>query len=490
MTGLICVPLYLRILGPEAYGLVGFFVATTALLGVLDLGITPAVNRQVARYRALATDAQTIRDFIRTTEIIYLAIGVGIGIVLFFLLPKLGARWSNAASIGAGDVLTALRIMGILAAVQWPISFYQGILFGLDRQLAANVVTVSSALLRSFGAVAVLIFVRPTALAFFGWQLCIATFQVASLALLAWSLLPPGPPRPSFRVGLLADIRHFAAGVGITSIFTFALRQSDKLVLIRTVSLGLFGYYSVASVIGGGLAFISAPVFTSAFPRFTILVERGDREEMIRLYHRACQFVALITAPLAVVLALYMSLTIRAWTGDPVVVANAAIPAAILTLGTFINGLVGVPYDIQIAHGFTRLGVYKNAIGVIILVPATYLLSKRYGLPGAAIAWLILNIGYLLIEMPIVHRRFLRGEGRRWLLQDTLLPTAAALIGALLFWPLRSNPSSRLDAAAFLTGAWVGATALALAVTPFFRYRVIDALSRLRERLFLVATKP
>ena len=324
----------------------------------------------------------------------------------------------------------------------------------------------------------------------FGWQLCVATFQVAALALLAWSLLPPGPPRPVFRVGLLADIRHFAAGVGITSIFTLALRQSDKLVLIRTVSLALFGYYSLASVIGGGLALISAPVFISAFPRFTILVERGDREGMVRLYHRACQFVALITAPLAVVLTLYMSLTLHAWTGDPVVVANAATPAAILTMGTFINGLVGVPYDVQIAHGSTRLGVYKNAIGVVLLVPATYFLSKRYALPGAAIAWLLLNIGYLLIEMPIVHRRFLRGEGYRWLVQDSLLPTSAALAGALLFWPLRSNPSSRFDTAAFLAGAWVVAAALALAVTPFFRGRAMDALSGLRERLFPVATKP
>lgn len=490
VVGLICVPWYLRLLGPAAYGLVGFFVTAVAILGMLDFGITPSVNRQVARFRAASADARTVRDFIRTLECVYLAIGVAIGIALFFLLPKFGESWALSGQMSKDSLFTALRLMAVLAAVQWPISFYQGILFGLERHASVNLVIVVSTLLRSAGALAVLALIAPTATVFFSWQLVAASLQVATLAWIAWASIPSATSRPRFQLSSLLEIRGFAIGLGLTSILTLLLRQADKIVLSRIVSLTLFGYYTIATLVGTGLAMISGPIFIAAFPRLTALVERGDRPGLIRLYHHGCQLVAVATAPLTVALALYMPLALWAWTGDPRVVAASAIPATILILGTFINGLVGIPYDIQLAHGFTRLGVFKNAIGVVILVPATFLLAKRYGLPGAAVAWLLLNLGYLVIEMPLVHRWYLKGEGRTWLFQDALLPTAAALAGACVLWPWRLAPTSRFSTAIFVMGAWVLATVASGASSGFVRERARGLLFRGSERSPATALKP
>lgn len=482
VIGLAAIPWYLKLLGPEAYGLVGFFIATSAVLNVFDFGITPTVNREVARHSAADRDPGIIRDFVRTVELVYVAIGAAIGLALFFAFPLLGSRWIDTAGLAGSAVVTAFRIMAVLFAVQWPVSFYQGVLFGLERHWTVNAVTIAGAVARSVGAIGVLLLIAPTPLVFFGWQLSIAAVQTGCLAILAWRSLPRTDRPPLFALAQLHGIRLFATGLALTSLLTALLRQADKLVLSRAVSLRLFGYYSVAAIVGGGLALLSAPIFVAAFPRFTGLAERGERRAFVALYHRACQLVTVLTAPIAAVICLYAPQILLVWTGDAEVAAYAAVPAAILTLGTFVNGLVGIPYDIQIANGFTRLGVYKNAVGVAVLVPLTYFLAHRFSLAGAAVSWLLLNLGYLVVEMPIVHRRFLPGEGRAWLLRDTTLPVAAAFAGALIVWPWRSAGMSRSASAVLCVVAGCSAAMACAAATPLARDFAGDFLATFNRR--------
>ena len=42
----ICVPLYVKFLGIEAYGLLGFFSSALLLLSILDFGLGTTLNRE------------------------------------------------------------------------------------------------------------------------------------------------------------------------------------------------------------------------------------------------------------------------------------------------------------------------------------------------------------------------------------------------------------------------------------------------------------
>src|SRR5688572_11814236 len=46
---IVATPFYLRLLGVESYGLIGFYTALQALLQVLDMGISLMTSREVAR---------------------------------------------------------------------------------------------------------------------------------------------------------------------------------------------------------------------------------------------------------------------------------------------------------------------------------------------------------------------------------------------------------------------------------------------------------
>ena len=76
------VPVYIKFLGIEAYGLIGFFAMLQGMLVVLDLGLGQTLNRELARYSALSKNASEVRNFVRTLEVGYWVIGIVIGTAL------------------------------------------------------------------------------------------------------------------------------------------------------------------------------------------------------------------------------------------------------------------------------------------------------------------------------------------------------------------------------------------------------------------------
>ena len=74
------VPIYIKYLGIEAYGLIGIFVMLQAWLALLDMGMRPALVREMARFTGGALDTQSIWDLLRSIELIALGIAVLIGL--------------------------------------------------------------------------------------------------------------------------------------------------------------------------------------------------------------------------------------------------------------------------------------------------------------------------------------------------------------------------------------------------------------------------
>ena len=72
-------------------------------------------------------------------------------------------------------------------------------------------------------------------------------------------------------------------------------------------------------------------------------------------------------------------------------------------IGVAINGLMNLPLMLQLAHGWTRLVFVMNTIAVLVLGPAIYFASLRYGGMGAAAVWIVLNSCYVLFMLPLMQ---------------------------------------------------------------------------------------
>src|SRR4030088_2838108 len=82
LLSLAVVPVYLRVLGVEAFGLIGIFVTLMGIVVLFDLGLGTALSRELARYSAGSDNAREMRNLLRSVETIYWLMGLLIGFAL------------------------------------------------------------------------------------------------------------------------------------------------------------------------------------------------------------------------------------------------------------------------------------------------------------------------------------------------------------------------------------------------------------------------
>jgi O-antigen/teichoic acid export membrane protein len=430
LLSLVATPLYVRFMGIEAYGLLGFYLTLQGVANLLDLGLSVTMNREMARYSALAEKSDEVRNFVRTLEVGYWAIGIGLGVGTFVAAPFLATHWVKAERLPIATVQQAIRIMSLIMTLQWPLSLYQGGLMGLQRQTLLSAINAGTATLRGVGAILILWLVSPTIVAFFAWQVVSSMVQTLLTTIGLWRSLP-GSGRPSrFRLEIFLSIRRFAVGMSGIFATSLILTQLDKVILSRSVSLEMFGYYMLATTMATALTLLSGPVFTAVFPRFTALVALNDQHALKQLYHRSCQLMSVMILPTAIMVALFSREFLLYWTNDVTITQHTYLVARLLIVGTALNSLMNLPYALQLAYGWTRLTFYTNVIAALVLGPTLLIAISHYGGVGAAAVWVVLNVGYVLIQLQLMHRRLLSSERRKWYLADVGFPLVAALFTA------------------------------------------------------------
>ena len=152
------------------------------------------------------------------------------------------------------------------------------------------------------------------------------------------------------------------------------------------------------------------------------------------MYHESCQLVSAAILPSVTTGVLFAFEIIVLWTGSPDVATHIAPIAALLLIGTACNALASMPYEAQVAHGWTKLALYSNVISFPVVIALIFLLSNWFGIMGVAGIWVIHNLLMLVITIPLMHRRILKQEFPAWFLKDTFIPflVCAAFAGGLL----------------------------------------------------------
>jgi O-antigen/teichoic acid export membrane protein len=267
--------------------------------------------------------------------------------------------------------------------------------------------------------------------------------------------LPRDPRDHGFRPGILKPVWRFALGSSLIGAMGVVLAQADKWIVLSTSRLEQFTHYSIAAAAAMALYGIVQPVLGALFPRMSVLVAKHDEGTLRSVYHASTQLVAALAFSMGLCLAVFSREALLLWTRNASVAMGAAPIATVLALGTMLNCAMFVPYNLQLAYGWTRLGLYSSFVFLVVLVPAGYLLGTRFGPIGCAAVWLFLNAGYFCCGVWLTHRRLLRGEAAAWYLRDTLpcLLSALLVTGACrMVFPTTASPWVQM-ALLFLIGA-------------------------------------
>jgi O-antigen/teichoic acid export membrane protein len=442
LMGVVFIPLYIKLLGMEAFGLVGLMLSIQALSMLFDLGMGGVLNRELARRVHDASVAHTLGDLVRTFEWLVWPIALMIVVAIFLASGPLANHWLHPEHLSREVTAHAIAIMGLAVALQWPSSFYANGLSGLERQPALNLINAGFATLRGAGVLAVLYWVSPTISAFMWWYAAMGACQTLVLAATLWRLLPTGAKsRAIFRSAELRAAGRFAGGLVAIMTLSVMLTQLDRIVISATLPLVELGYFSLAMSVAAGMGRMIQPMFNALYPRYSRLVSLGQQDLLTKLYHLSNQCLAVVVAAVAAILMVFGQDVIYLWTGDAATAAKLATPLSLLVAGTALNGLMNLPYALQLAHGWTRLTVGSNLVALLLGIPFCIWAVEHHGITGAASLWFVINLAFVAVSIPLMHRRLLRADLSRWYVRDLCPPViAAATVALVAGWLLPPLP--------------------------------------------------
>lgn len=435
LIGIAMVPLYIKYMGAEAYGLVGFFAMLQALFNLLDMGLSLTMTRETARFCGGATSALNYRRLVRALEGVFLVVAVAGGMVMFSAAGYIAHDWLQASQLPISEVQTAVQLMAAIVAMRWMCGLYRGAISGSERLVWLGGYSSVVASLRFIGVLPVLIFIGATPVVFFSYQFGVAVLELAGLLWYAYLLLPAIPPmqRLPWDWSPLKPVLKFSMTLAFATSVWVLVTQTDKLVLSRILPLAEYGYFTLAVLVAGGVMMVSGPISGAIMPRMSKLEAEGDHAGLIRVYRQTTQLVAVLAGAVSITLAFCAEPLLWAWTGDRYLAHQAAPVLILYSLGNGILAVAAFPFYLQYAKGDLRLHLIGNAVFVVSLVPSIIWAASQYGGVGAGYVWLGMNLISFVAWLPLVHRRFEPGLNLKWYIRDVMaIVLVAALAGYCL----------------------------------------------------------
>lgn len=430
LSNLLIVPVYVRYMGDEAYGLVAFFTLIQTWFQLLDLGISPTLAREVARHRGGALGALELRRLLRAMELIFLAVGLLAISIMATAASVIARRWLKVEHLDIRLVTLSLRVMSGTFGLRWMCTIYRSAVTGAEAQVSLNAFNVLITTARTFLIVPVFLVFGADIVTFAVYQLLVAVIELLGLHTMVRRLMPRVDERIGWSLAPVATVLKFSVTVAITGTIWGLVTQVDKVILSRMLTLEAFGTYTLGVLFAGALNLAGGPISQAVLPRFARLAAEGDEAAFLELYRSATRWTCVITAPMTLTLVLLAEPLLFSWTGREAAARGASSILELYALGNGFLVVAGFQYFLQYARGNLRLHLIGNLVFLVVLVPLVVGATSRFGAVGAGVVWVGQCAFYVLVWTYVVHRRYAPGVHWKWLFLDVIpIWGAVALAG-------------------------------------------------------------
>jgi O-antigen/teichoic acid export membrane protein len=383
VVAVICIPVLIRGLGKERFGVLMLAWALIGYASLFDLGLGRALTQLVAR-KLGAGEEREIPSLAWTSLLLMLLLGVlGAGIVVL-LAPWLAGRGLNVPAALQGETLQSFRLLGLSLPFVITTAGLRGLLeahqrFGLINALRIpmGVYSFASPLLvlpfsRSlFPVVTVLVAGRIAA-----WAahllVCLWVLPVLGRSI-AWARSAVGP------------LLRSGGWMTVSNVVGPLMFYMDRLLIGALLSVSAVAYYAAPFDMVSRLTVIPSAVVGVLFSAFAFSFVQ-DRSRTRVLLNSALKYVFMITFPIVLVIVALAPEGLTIWLGQPFA-ENGASVLRWLAAGVFVNSLSTFPFVIIQSAGRPDITAKLHAAELAPYWVAVWLLTRHLGIVGSAIAW-------------------------------------------------------------------------------------------------------
>ena len=384
VVALLLTPWLLHLMGVERWGLFTLALALVGVLGVLDLGVGPALTRTLSERMETSTAAEQA-DLVRAGLAALGLVSVLGAAGLWAALPWLVERVLNVPPALQSEAIAAMRVLAcaiplvVLNAALW------GVLAAHQRFAAANLVTVPVNLFYYLGPVLALLVWDSLV----GVMLALLACRLANTASYIWLVRRDVPGLWSAwpRLGLAAPLLRLGGWITFASLIGQALLYADRFLIGALLTLTAVAYYATPLdlvlrmwILPVAVSQALLPAMASGFSKLPV--------ETAALLRRAGLLILLGVFPACAVLVGAAHEVLWLWLGAEFAAGGAPV-LRILAIGILFSCLAYAPNALLEAIGRPDVTARFVLAQAVVFLPLSALFLTLGGIEGAAMAWVL-----------------------------------------------------------------------------------------------------
>ncbi|MDZ7957618.1 MAG: oligosaccharide flippase family protein [Aulosira sp. DedQUE10] len=388
---ILTIPILIRLIGVEEYGLWTLASAVVAMVTLAEAGLstttTVFVSQDLAR-----EDTESLLQTLTVTIGAMLILATLAAIALWFgaenlvnLFPRLGNRQHLAT-------VQALQIAGVVVWARLLQQVIIGVEQAYQKYAAMNMVITLQSLASNLGMLVVAGLGGKT-VALMQYQAIINLVILFAHIWLGWLLMRNINLYPIWNLGKILVITRYSLMTWLASLGGVLFTQCDRIIVGGLLGTETLGVYAGITSITSQINVLSALIVQPILPALSNLIAY-PQEHLIKLQYQIKRaFKVNILTALGMGIMLFMLASIVMYLMLPSQVTDDSILAfRIATIIYTTYSMNAVAYYILLAVNAVRLNLVINLISGILSLILIYFLCFQLGLIGAVLG----NAGYLL----------------------------------------------------------------------------------------------
>jgi O-antigen/teichoic acid export membrane protein len=416
LRGLLALPLIVKSLGTEGFGLWAQVLSVTTFGGAVL-----SANLHMGMVRFIAGNKGDPKRIYSSTLACTVALA-GLGVLVAVPLSDRLAAWLLGGS-SYGNLLVASALLIVLQNVRnLNVNLYRS----TKRFVARSVVDFSSVALE-LGGILVVLRLGYGLLHVVYFMVAWNTVVVVATTAHALTIVGAGAPTRE----LARMVLKYGVPLVPGALAWWALDRSDRFVINMYLGPRAVGVYSGAYALGALVLHYQAPLQITLMPRVAQYWDT-DRDRARRYIEVSIKAFLSLAIPTVVGMPLVAPVALG-FLANAEMAQGAALNATVVAFAVLMQGLAIM--QTQVFFGANRTGTTSLAmlLAALVNVSATFLLVPRVGLVGAAVAT---ALGYSLLWLLLVWlaRPVLRTDHQPMFIVKSVI-SSAAMVGVL--WALR-----------------------------------------------------
>jgi O-antigen/teichoic acid export membrane protein len=454
-VALVAIPILVPRLGTERFGVLTLAWMLIGYFSLFDLGLGRALTQLIAERLGDGRDAE-IPGLTWTALAVVSAIGTLGGVVLFALAPTLAHRLLRVPVHLQPETLLALRLLALALPFVIATAALRGVLEATQRFGVVNALRVP---------LGIFTYVGPVLVTVFSPSLAAVVAVLAAGRVVAWAAhfvfcirtLPALAKQRRVDRALVAPLLRFGGWITVSNAVSPLMLYLDRFLIGSLLSMAAVAYYVTPYEVVTKLLVIPGAILGVFFPAFATTAAGGDRARAAELFDRGIRAVFVLIFPAVLILVALAREGLGLWL-DAEFAQHSTRVLQWLAVGVLLNSLAHVPAGLVQGVGRPDLTGKLHLAEFPLYLVALWWLVGRYGIEGAAAAW-VLRAAVDAVALFVFAARLLPGVRREAVRYGAALFGAGALVaGALLVpagtWARMAFVGSALPV--FVVAAWFG----------------------------------